>query len=553
MPANEYTTAFTIKVGGQELKPEALEKIREWRVDDHLKLPDTFAITVFEPNPDRMSLIDDAGLFAVGAEVEIAASAVPVDSRPASPVTLIKGIVTSIEPEFTAEAGAIMTIRGYDRSHTLHQEKRATTFQNMTVGDIVNKVVGGTGLTPQVGSLPGGPLDFVQQNNESDWEFLGRIAQRVGARVAVSGTTLEFKPVGDAKAGPQLEWGKNLLSFKPRVTGVQQAKEVVVRGWDATSKRTIEATARPGALMARIGEARDRVVSAANGGRFTIADRPVRSADEAQALADSAMGKIANSFLEAEGVCLGDPAVKAGGQVEVKGVGRRFGGTYTLSATRHVYRANGYRTHFTISGEADRSLVDLLTPARTKRWGNSVVLGLVTNNQDPAGLGRVRVKYPALGDTEGYWARVCTIGAGPKKGVLMTPQVDDEVVIAFEHDDINHPYVLGTVWNGQDKPEDLVQEDGSFALKSEKKMLVTVKEEIAFTGDKELTFTVGESKVVCKKDGTIEITGKTLKLTGQQSVTIEASQGSLTLKGTQGVSVSSTGQVSVSGAQVSLG
>jgi phage protein D len=578
--ANQYTTGFVVKIDGTELKPEAVEKIKEWRVDDHLKLADTFSIKIFEPSPDRMTLIDDEALFAVGNTVEIAVSGVPVEGEQgggaAAMETLIKGIITSIEPEFSAEAGAIMTVRGYDRSHTMNQEKKATTFQNMTVGDIVKKVVSSSGLAADVSAHAGGALDFVQQNNESDWEFLGRMAQRVGARVVVNDKKLEFKPAGDSAPGPTLEWGKTLLSFRPRVTGVQQASEVLVRGWDPKAKKAIEATARPSAQMltslpglAAEG-VRSKIVDAMKGGRHTIADRPVGNASEAQALADSAMAKIANSYVEAEGVCLGDPKVKAGGKVEIKGVGKRFSGKYLLSATRHVYRANGYRTHFTISGEAERSLVDLLTPARTKRWGNSVVLGVVTNNQDPQNLGRVRVKFPALGDTEGNWARVCTPGAGKKKGVMMIPQVGDEVVIGFEHDDVNQPFILGSVWNGQDTAADAVPpmaqkaggggapkdviEEGSFALQSQKRVLVDAKEELSLASDKELVLTIGESKVTCKKDGTIEITGKTVKMSGTQGVTIESPQGSVTVKsGPGGTTVSSQGTVSVSGTQVSLG
>ena len=71
-----------------------------------------------------------------------------------------------------------------------------------------------------------------------------------------------------------------------------------------------------------------------------------------------------------------------------------------------------------------------MTPKGKRGWGNSVVIGTVTNNNDPDKLGRVRVKYPALGDdTEGWWARVAAPNAGSARGLLMMPQVGDEVVI----------------------------------------------------------------------------------------------------------------------------
>lgn len=82
-----------------------------------------------------------------------------------------------------------------------------------------------------------------------------------------------------------------------------------------------------------------------------------------------------------------------------------------------------------------------------------VVAGVVTNNQDPEGLGRVKVKFPWLSDgEESYWARVAAPMAGNARGLYFLPEVEDEVLVAFEHGDARFPYVLGALWNGKDKP-----------------------------------------------------------------------------------------------------
>lgn len=83
----------------------------------------------------------------------------------------------------------------------------------------------------------------------------------------------------------------------------------------------------------------------------------------------------------------------------------------------------------------------------------SVVIGIVTNNRDPEGMGRVKVNFPWRGDTdESYWARVATLMAGKDRGTFFLPEVGDEVLVAFDHGDINHPYVIGSLWNGVDTP-----------------------------------------------------------------------------------------------------
>ena len=89
-----------------------------------------------------------------------------------------------------------------------------------------------------------------------------------------------------------------------------------------------------------------------------------------------------------------------------------------------------------------------------------IVLGVVTNNQDKEGLGRVKVKFPWLNDgDESRWARVATLMAGKEMGTFFLPDVGDEVVVGFDHGDMNHPYVLGSLWSSTDKPP-VANDDG---------------------------------------------------------------------------------------------
>ena len=102
------------------------------------------------------------------------------------------------------------------------------------------------------------------------------------------------------------------------------------------------------------------------------------------------------------------------------------------------------------------NILDLITadtqhPITDRIYG--VVVGVVTNNQDPDNLGRVKVRLPWLtGDDESNWARIATLMAGKERGSFFLPEVDDEVLLAFEHGDVRFPYVIGALWNGVDKP-----------------------------------------------------------------------------------------------------
>lgn len=82
--------------------------------------------------------------------------------------------------------------------------------------------------------------------------------------------------------------------------------------------------------------------------------------------------------------------------------------------------------------------------------------GIVVNNRDPAGLGRLLVRMPTLfldpGRDTLAWARVALPYAGSGYGMWLPPQIDDEVLVAFEAGDLERPWIIGRAWNGLDLP-----------------------------------------------------------------------------------------------------
>ena len=82
-----------------------------------------------------------------------------------------------------------------------------------------------------------------------------------------------------------------------------------------------------------------------------------------------------------------------------------------------------------------------------------VVIGIVSDNDDPEGLGRVKLRFPwRTVEDESRWARIAVPMAGPDSGTYFLPEEGDEVLVAFEDGDIHYPYVVGALWNGQDEP-----------------------------------------------------------------------------------------------------
>jgi len=102
------------------------------------------------------------------------------------------------------------------------------------------------------------------------------------------------------------------------------------------------------------------------------------------------------------------------------------------------------------------SLVEAAPPAEAalEAGGHAkgVAVAVVKDNKDSSGLGRVKVSYPWHSQpTQSYWARVVTPMAGKDRGIYFIPEVEDEVLVAFERGDLRFPYVVGSLWNGKDK------------------------------------------------------------------------------------------------------
>lgn len=188
---------------------------------------------------------------------------------------------------------------------------------------------------------------------------------------------------------------------------------------------------------------------------------------------------------------------------------------------------------------------------------HGVVVGLVKRVDDPNGEGRVLVEFPWMGgDNQSYWAPVATLMTGNGRGSWFMPEVDDEVLVAFDHEDVNHPFVLGFLWNGKDKPPETDVHKRLFKSVKGHSILFddndgSAKVEIATQGGQKVSMDDSSKKIEITTAGGSRIT---MDDNSQKIETTTAGGLKITMDDTsQGITIQASGKVTVNAPQVSIG
>jgi len=466
MLAANYRSLPTIEIDGQQNPPALMEDLLQVVVEESLHFPAAFTLVI---QNDYQTGSGDRPwqhqtLLQIGKPVKIGFVSSTIESFDFSTSKqglLIEGEITAVETHFTEKTKAPIIVRGYDASHRLYRGRHNRSFQNITDSDIVKKIAGKAGLDLGTVDESGIPHDYVFQENQTNLEFLRERAARIGFELFVQDGKLHFrKPKVDQEL--YLKWLKDIDSFRVRVTSAEQVQGVEVRAWDYGEKRAIVSTAARDDVLTETDNGRGSSSSMAFNGKpsrptLTVVDQPVFNPKEADAIAQARCDELGGQFVQADAKGEGDPALRPGRVVTLQDLGPHSG-RYYITETRHSYRQRIYTTEFSVRGLRSSNLLTTLAPPPQLQPGQTLLVGVVTDNEDPKGWGRVKVKFPTLTDDHASnWARVVAIGAGPQRGFDCLPEINDEVLVAFEHGDIHRPYILGGVWNGQDQPPNPVE------------------------------------------------------------------------------------------------
>ncbi len=456
-----YAPRFDIRVSGVTLAADVTDQVVRLRYENDLDLASMFSLVL--RNPDNRLL--DSALCDLGKTVEIHMGY----GRDLQPMML--GEIASVEPSFPDSGAPTVTINGYDKSYRMrHNQPEPKQYRFLNDSLIAAQIAVENGLIPIVDPSPIVHLQCPIHQTESDMAFLKARALENFFDVYVWWDKLYFqfpRPQGKAYV---LEWGKNLSRFSPRIAGSGMAGLQVVRGYSAELAESVVAFAvagdfNPENIKEKLGSAGLELLMSL-GRRFSRTGR-ISSPINAFLLAKSLLQDVLEGLYEGSGSCIGIPDLRAGKYIEIRGIGKRFSGTYRLRKVTHTIDESGYHTSFEVTQRSGANLLGLLrkkllespSPNQKERF-HGLAIGKVTSNVEtldapPAvpPMSRVKVTFPGISEKlESCWARCAMPMSGKDMGMYFLPEPGDEVLLGFEDGDLSQPMVLGSLWNGQKAP-----------------------------------------------------------------------------------------------------
>ncbi|MEO0776544.1 MAG: type VI secretion system Vgr family protein [Bacteroidota bacterium] len=446
------------------------------------------------------------------------------------------GIVTSLG--LARQSGtAELVVRGQSPTVVMDDGPHTRSFTDQGLQEIVDAVIG-----PHGGAFAQGPkvspqifqdaLAYCVQYRESNFNFVSRLADRFGEWFYYDGLDLYFGRPSGGKAVP-LDFGENGMQyFDLSVRAFPTQFEL--QAYDYVKHEQLTEAAP---LKAKSNDLGNEVRSIAGEAIFTKTPIDHRSpASDADELKDAALRREQVSLDEIVVLngASSNAELKIGGLVEVSDnlIGEKYGNYIITAITHDIGQAGDYRNSFEAVPE------EVTSPPLRSQTPNpfcETQLATISAVDDEDGLGRVKVTFLWQKDTgqTSPWIRVATPYSGKDKGFYLIPEMEDQVLVAFENNDPEKPYVLSGMYNGDAVPEWFDPQNRYKGFKSRgqnewkfddknKSISIHAPSAMTLSAGKTITVRTGgkeDSEInIDVGEGTVNITAKVLNVTAAETI-----------------------------------
>lgn len=455
-----------------------------------------------------------------------------------------KGIITKVEAERYSGSSGDIVISGHSATMLLESGPHCKTWEKKAVKNIAQDVFKHFPqniLNPKIAPLYPETLSYFVQYKETAWRFLTRLCSTFGEWLYFDGQSVILGPPSGPSA--QLIFGNNLSRFSLALNVKPASLQVMaydyINNEVYTSKPNgIESKAGLNDLGKTVFKASQAVYASSPkqwNNHFLTNKKQLDDVVNIQLAMRSAKHVYFNGSSD-------HPGVAIGGKISVKGqnlysfASEEFG-DYTVISVNHYTDGQGNYSNDFVAIPASIKLPPVASLPEPVSETQSAI---VTDNHDPKGLGRIRIKFHWMNGAEkSPWIRVTSPHGGGGKGMHFIPEVGEEVIVGFEGDSPLKPYVIGTVYHGranssfsnagndvkalQTRSGNKVvmnDADGSVFIedKDGNSMMQDGKGNITVLSNKTITLVTGKSSIVMDHEGNITVSGKLITMTATEDI-----------------------------------
>ncbi|QDK80679.1 hypothetical protein EXU85_19535 [Spirosoma sp. KCTC 42546] len=476
-----------------------------------------------------------------------------------------KGIVTELALKNTSDMSNVFLLKGYGLTILLEDSKLRRTFLQYSLGDIVNQVLNpypNNLLKRSVDAKSSESLKYVVQYDETNFEFLARLAAEYGEWCFYDGQQLVFGKPDDHKVDFKVD-GMQTFAMSLRV---MPAKFLYSR-YDYMADETYESHSD-----------NQQVSGLGQWGDFTLDESEKMFSQESQlplpklVYGQSELDEVAKTqkameasrlvdfqgFGENPDVSVGTVISVKGSRITERGTSEENFGSYRVTHVSHSLDSSGNYSN-TFRAVPDSVTYPPPNPSFKLPTGKPE-LARVVDNEDPEKLGRVKVEFMWPGnDKESDWLRVGHPYTGDGEGMLFIPEVDAQVMIGYESNLAEYPFIMTSLYpknnsvdyTQRDNVQKAIQTRGGNKISlydkdGEQKIELT---NVNKSDTRVLLSFADNGQITIETQGNIKISGKDIEVNATNDIKL-AAQNNIELKATNGVKIEGTASVELKGAQI---
>ena len=369
------------------------------------------------------------------------------------------GVVTNVQLHREGSDFGCIIVSGYSATYRMETAHSCFSWNDRTIGDVVKKLCEQAKVQLELNPAFKETKDFICQYEESDFDFIRRLAHQYQEWMYFDGTKLIFGKPRKLADPIRLEYGTTLSSLDIGLQTLARSEQVF--SYHSGADREMQR------MTPNLAYGHDKLAGEAFRASLGMFSKPARQhalpriSNETELVNYMGRKQAAETaethYITAESQV---PTLRVGSVISLyssflERVGNlseeSLGNFIIIEITHEVSQGSYYKNRF----KAIPATIKAMPSPKVRMPLAETQMATVLSNADPEGKGRVRVRMNWQTDgMQTGWVRVMTPDGGSSsdvksnRGFVFIPEVGDQVLLGFRHGDPARPYVLGSLFNG---------------------------------------------------------------------------------------------------------